>query len=76
MFASGAGAELLIGILGVSGGFLIVPTLVMVIGLHMQTAVGTSLIIIAMNSLAELAGHLAIGSFNIPLTLILLSPVW
>ncbi len=41
---------ILTGLLGVGGGFLIVPALVIVGGLPMRLAVGTSLIIIAMNS--------------------------
>ena len=56
--AVGAGVGLLTGILGVGGGFLIVPALVMLIGLSMSQAVGTSLVIIAANSLAGLMGHL------------------
>lgn len=58
ILASGAGVGLLTGILGVGGGFLIVPALVMLVGLPMRQAVGTSLVIIAMNSLAGLLGHL------------------
>jgi len=56
--ASGAGVGLLTGILGVGGGFLIVPALVMLVGLPMYQAVGTSLAIIAANSFAGLMGHL------------------
>ena len=70
VIASGAGVGLLTGILGVGGGFLIVPALVMLVGLPMQMAVGTSLIIIAMNSLAGFLGHAGDGSFNMPLTVI------
>ncbi len=55
--ASGAGIGLLTGILGVGGGFLIVPALVMLVGLPMNQAVGTSLVIIAANSAAGLLGH-------------------
>ena len=68
VIASGAGVGLLTGILGVGGGFLIVPALVMLVGLPMQMAVGTSLIIIAMNSLAGFLGHAGDGSFNLALT--------
>lgn len=57
--ASGAGVGLLTGFLGVGGGFLIVPALVMLVGLPMRAAVGTSLIVIAMNSLAGFLGHLS-----------------
>jgi uncharacterized membrane protein YfcA len=58
------------GILGVGGGFLIVPALVMLVGLPMQMAVGTSLIVIAMNSLAGFLGHAGDGSFDLTLTAI------
>lgn len=54
---SGAAVGVLTGFLGVGGGFLIVPALVMLVGLPIRQAVGTSLIIIAMNSLAGLLGH-------------------
>ncbi|KIX77042.1 integral membrane family protein, partial [Streptomyces sp. MBRL 601] len=43
------------GVLGVGGGFLAVPALVGVLGLRMKAAVGTSLLVIIINSLAALA---------------------
>jgi uncharacterized membrane protein YfcA len=46
----GAGVGVLTGFVGVGGGFLIVPALVMLGRLPMRIAVGTSLCIIAMNS--------------------------
>ncbi len=55
---TGAAVGVLTGFLGVGGGFLIVPALVMLVGLPFRQAVGTSLVIIAMNSLAGLLGHL------------------
>lgn len=70
VIASGVGVGLMTGILGVGGGFLIVPALVMLVGLPMQMAVGTSLVIIAMNSLAGFLGHAGDGSFNMTLTVI------
>ena len=39
------------GLLGAGGGFLIIPTLVLFLKINMKTAVGTSLFIIAINSL-------------------------
>ncbi|MDF3291280.1 sulfite exporter TauE/SafE family protein [Streptomyces silvisoli] len=45
------------GVLGAGGGFLIVPALALLAGLPMGIAVGTSLLVIAMNSFAGLAGH-------------------
>ncbi|MFN3325550.1 MAG: sulfite exporter TauE/SafE family protein [Bryobacteraceae bacterium] len=56
--ASGFAAGLLTGFLGVGGGFLIVPLLVWFGGLDMRDAIGTSLMVIAFNSGAGLAGHL------------------
>ncbi|MEV5597453.1 sulfite exporter TauE/SafE family protein [Streptomyces sp. NPDC052496] len=55
--AAGAGAGLgaLTGLLGVGGGFLAVPALVTVLAFEMQAAVGTSLLVISVNSLASLA---------------------
>jgi uncharacterized protein len=47
------------GILGAGGGFLIVPALALLAGLPMGIAVGTSLLVIAMNSFAGLAGHVS-----------------
>jgi len=54
----------LTGFLGVGGGFLIVPALVLFGGLGMKDAVGTSLVVIALNCAAGLAGHLAHGGFD------------
>ncbi|MEU8761489.1 sulfite exporter TauE/SafE family protein [Streptomyces sp. NPDC048659] len=47
------------GLVGSGGGFLVVPALALLGGLSMSAAVGTSLLVIAMNSFAGLAGHLA-----------------
>lgn len=51
------------GLLGAGGGFLLIPTLVIIVGLPMKEAVGTSLLIIAMNSLIGFTGD--IGHFSI-----------
>jgi uncharacterized membrane protein YfcA len=66
---SGAIVGILTGLLGVGGGFLIVPALTMLVGLPMQTAVGTSLVIIAANSVAGFLGHTGIISLDPSLTL-------
>lgn len=63
------GAGLLVGVMtgffGVGGGFLIVPALVLVLGLSMRTAVGTSLVVIAINSASGLVAHLRYGSLDV-----------
>lgn len=55
--AAGAGLGAITGFLGVGGGFLAVPALVSILGLRMRLAVGTSLLVITVNSLAALAAR-------------------
>lgn len=64
IMAAGAGVGILTGFLGVGGGFLIVPALVMLVGLPIHKAVGTSLVIIVMNSMAGLLGHLGTATLD------------
>ncbi|MDP1712339.1 MAG: sulfite exporter TauE/SafE family protein [Candidatus Nanopelagicaceae bacterium] len=45
----------LTGLLGIGGGFLIVPALVLVLGIKLKLAVGTSLVAITMNSIIALS---------------------
>ncbi len=55
----GAAVGLVTGLVGAGGGFLVVPALVLLGGLSMPVAVGTSLVVIAMQSFAGFAGHLS-----------------
>jgi len=47
----GLAIGLITGLLGAGGGFLIIPALVLFVKLPMKTAIGTSLVIIAINSI-------------------------
>lgn len=49
------------GLVGAGGGFLIVPALVILVGLPMKQAVGTSLVIIAVKSLIGFLGDVGSG---------------
>lgn len=49
------------GLVGAGGGFLIIPALVLLAGLPMKQAVGTSLLIIALKSLIGFTGDLGSG---------------
>ncbi len=60
---------MLTGFLGVGGGFLIVPALVLFAGVRTKAAVGSSLAIIAMNAIGGLAGQLQQVSLDWRLTL-------
>ncbi len=54
----------LTGMVGVGGGFLVVPALVLLGRVPMKSAVGTSLVVIAMNCAAGFAGY--IGKVDVP----------
>jgi uncharacterized membrane protein YfcA len=57
VFFSGAMVGVLTGFLGVGGGFLLMPALVRFAKLPMGMAMGTSLAVIAFNSLAGFLSH-------------------
>jgi uncharacterized protein len=57
LILQGIGVGLLTGLIGVGGGFLIVPALVLVEKLPMRLAVGTSLLVISMNAMSGFAGY-------------------
>jgi len=63
LFLYGVLVGLVTGFLGAGGGFLLIPALVLVVKMPMKQAVGTSLLIIALNSLIGFTGD--IGHFKI-----------
>ncbi len=65
---AGFGVGILTGFLGVGGGFLIVPALIFFGGLPMKEAIGTSLLVIALNCFAGILGHLSYGLFDLQIT--------
>jgi uncharacterized protein len=60
----GLAVGILTGLVGVGGGFLIVPALVVLGKIPMKEAVGTSLLVIAMKSAAGFAGYLGQVEFR------------
>lgn len=58
------------GLVGVGGGFLLVPALSFLVGIPMHAAIGTSLLIVTLQSTAALAGHAE--HIDIDLTLVVL----
>lgn len=59
----GVAVGLVTGFLGAGGGFLLIPALVLLVKIPMKKAIGTSLLIIALNSLIGFTGD--IGHFAI-----------
>ncbi|MCS6857192.1 MAG: sulfite exporter TauE/SafE family protein, partial [Sandaracinaceae bacterium] len=66
VFAEGLVVGAVTGLVGAGGGFLVVPALVLIGGLPMDVAVGTSLVVIALKSFAGLAGYLGHAHVDIP----------
>jgi uncharacterized membrane protein YfcA len=64
---AGAAVGGVTGFLGVGGGFLVVPALIAFAGLGTRDAVGTSLLVIAINSAAGFIGHLGTGGLDVGL---------
>ena len=62
---TGLGVGFLTGLLGVGGGFLLIPALVIGLGLRTTTAVATSLVIIVINSIAALIPYLTAGGLDL-----------
>ncbi|PXX07267.1 sulfite exporter TauE/SafE family protein [Mycolicibacterium moriokaense] len=65
---AGFAVGLLTGLFGIGGGFLIIPALVVLLGVDMPIAVGTSLIIIMVNSAAGLISHLGVAPIDWTIT--------
>lgn len=69
LMAIGAGVGALTGLVGVGGGFMYVPALALLGGLHMKQAIGTSLALITVSCAAGLVGY--VGAVDLDWGLIL-----
>lgn len=68
LMTEGISVGVLTGLVGVGGGFAIVPALVLLGNIPMRQAIGSSLLIIACNSVAGLLGYLGHVSLDWTLT--------
>ncbi len=69
LLTEGIGVGILTGLVGVGGGFAIVPALVLLGGLPMREAIATSLLILIANAIAGFAGY--VGKVPLDLHLML-----
>jgi len=60
----GTSIGLITGLLGAGGGFLLIPALVLLLRLPMKEAIGTSLFVIALNSLIGFTGNMQDRGIN------------
>lgn len=67
---AGTAVGFLTGLFGVGGGFVIVPALALVLGFPMPVAVGTSLLVIAVNTAVALAARAGAGTIDWATTLV------
>lgn len=63
----GIGVGVLAGAVGIGGGFLIVPALVLLSGLSVKRAIGTSLSVVAIQTAAGFAGYVGTIPIDYPL---------
>jgi uncharacterized protein len=68
LLISGSLVGFITGLVGVGGGFMIVPALILVVGLPIQGAIGTSLLVITLNSAAGLMGYSQEFQLNVSMT--------
>lgn len=68
--AAGTAVGFLTGLFGVGGGFVIVPALALVLEFPMGVAVGTSLLVIAINTAVALAARAGTGTIDWGITLL------
>ena len=68
VLAAGTLVGFFTGLFGVGGGFVIVPALTLLLGFAMPEAIGTSLLIIAVNAAIALAARLGTATVDWPVT--------
>lgn len=71
VFLKGIAMGIVTGMVGAGGGFLVIPTLVVSARMEMKIAIGTSLFIVAFNSLIGFLGYLEIDKHPIDWSLLL-----
>jgi uncharacterized membrane protein YfcA len=73
-FLAGAGIAVLSSALGVGGGFLLVPFMVLLLGLPMFLVAGTAALAIAVSSVTSIGNYIRLGvELDVPLLLLLLA---
>lgn len=77
---SGIGIGLLTGLLGAGGGFLIIPAMIFLFRLSVKQAIGTSLLIIAINNLIGFTGDIFHTTVNwnllLPVTVVAVAGIF
>ena len=65
LMPASATAGFVAGMIGIAGGVFKIPAMVLLGGVPVRIAIGTSSLMVALTALAGLSGHIATGSFDI-----------
>jgi hypothetical protein len=68
----GFGVGLLVGLLGVGGGFLVIPLMIYVLKIPLMITIGTSLLIIFISSLGTIWAKVGVGHIDVTVTSLVL----
>ncbi|MEW6376299.1 MAG: sulfite exporter TauE/SafE family protein [Thermodesulfobacteriota bacterium] len=69
----GFGVGSLAGLLGVGGGFIIIPFMIYFLKIPLRVAIGTSLLIILISSIGTIGAKFGVGHINLFITLLVIS---
>jgi uncharacterized membrane protein YfcA len=68
----GLGVGSFVGLLGIGGGFIIIPLMVYILRIPLRVTIGTSLLIILVSSLGTIPGKFTVGHIDFLTTLLVL----
>jgi hypothetical protein len=69
----GLGCGLLVGLLGVGGGFILIPLMIYILRIPLRVTIGTSLMIIFISSLGTFGAKYGVGHIHLTITLLVIS---
>jgi len=69
----GLGCGLLVGLLGVGGGFILIPLMIYVLRIPLRVTIGTSLMIILISSLGTFGAKYGVGHIDMTITFLVVS---
>jgi hypothetical protein len=69
----GLGCGLLVGLLGVGGGFILIPLMIYILKMPLRITIGTSLLIIFVSSLGTIVAKYGVGHIHLTITLLVVS---
>jgi len=69
----GIGGGSLAGLLGIGGGFIMIPLVIYLLGIPLRVTIGTSLLIILISSMGTIAAKFKVGHIHLTITLFVVS---